>query len=132
MADELATQFTKTSDNTQYTQQFRRKKDQEEKEPIQIQVDYRNKELYNSLLTEEEKIEAFAGCARSSPDPDHIHYEFIKKMARPEKIKIPNAQTQDETQSSITTKFGDMERERMLEMVRHHRILGLIFHERLH
>jgi ribosomal protein S7 len=31
MADELGTQFTKTSDNTQYAQGFRRKKDQEEK-----------------------------------------------------------------------------------------------------
>jgi hypothetical protein len=31
--------------------------------------------------------EALAGCARSSPGPDHIHYELIKKMARLDKKK---------------------------------------------
>jgi hypothetical protein len=78
-----------TSDNTQYTQEFRRKKDQEEKEPIQ--VNYENEKPYNSPLTEEEMNEALAGCAGSSPSLDHINYEFIKKMVRPEKTKILNA-----------------------------------------
>jgi hypothetical protein len=78
-----------TSDNTQYTQEFRRKKDQEEKEPIQ--VNYENEKPYNSPLTEEEMNEALAGCAGSSPSLDHINYEFIKKMVRPENTKILNA-----------------------------------------
>jgi hypothetical protein len=61
--DKLAMQFAKTSD----TQEFRRKMDQEEKLPIQ--VDYGNEEPYNSPLTEEELDEALAGCAGSSPGP---------------------------------------------------------------
>jgi hypothetical protein len=82
MAEELATQFTKTSHKSS------KKKDQEEKEPIQ--VDYGNEEPYNSSLTEEEMDETLAGYASL----DHIHYEFIKKMAQPGKIKILNAYEQ--------------------------------------
>jgi hypothetical protein len=89
MANELATQFTKTSDNTQYTQESRRKKDREEKTPIQVNCE--NEEPYNRPLTEEEMDEALSGCAGFSPGPDHIHCEFMKKMARPEKMKILNA-----------------------------------------
>jgi hypothetical protein len=81
--------ITENSDNTQYTKEFRRNNDQEEKEPIQ--VNYKNEKPYNSPLTEEEMDEALAGCAGSSPGADHINYEFIKKMARPEKTKILNA-----------------------------------------
>jgi hypothetical protein len=32
--------------------------------------------------------EALLGCVGSSPGPDHIHYDFIKKMARTEKLKL--------------------------------------------
>jgi hypothetical protein len=32
--------------------------------------------------------EVLAGCAGSSSGPDPIHYDFIKKMARTEKLKL--------------------------------------------
>jgi hypothetical protein len=32
----------------------------------------------NSSLAEEELDEALANCAGSSPDPDHIHYDFLE------------------------------------------------------
>jgi hypothetical protein len=48
----------------------------------------RTKNRKNSSLIEEELDEALAGCAGSSPGPDHIHYDFIKKMARTEKFKL--------------------------------------------
>jgi hypothetical protein len=69
MVDKLAMQFAKTI----VTHKSSEKKDQKEKEPIQ--VDYGNEEPYNSTLTEEEMDEALAGCAGSSPGLDHIHYE---------------------------------------------------------
>jgi hypothetical protein len=62
-------------------------KRQEEGKPLH--VDYKNEEPYNSPLTEEELDEVLAGCAGSSPDPDHKHYQdFIKKMTRTKKLKL--------------------------------------------
>jgi hypothetical protein len=84
MTDELAKQFSRASGSTQYKDDF--KKEQEEGKPLH--VDYKNEEPYNSPQTKEELDEALAGCAGPSPDPDHIHYEFIKKMARTEKLKL--------------------------------------------
>jgi hypothetical protein len=84
MADKLAKQFPRPSANTQYKDDFKKKKEQEEGKPLH--VDYKNEEPYNNPLTEEQLDEALAGFAGSSPGPDHMHYDLIKKMARTEKL----------------------------------------------
>jgi hypothetical protein len=73
MADELAKQFSRASASTQYKDDFKRKKEQEEEKPLH--VDFKYEELYYSPLTEEELNE-------------HTLYDFIKKMARTEKLKL--------------------------------------------
>jgi hypothetical protein len=61
---------------------------EEQEEGKSLHGDYKNEELYNSPLTEWEFDEALARCAGSSPDSDHIHFDFFKKIARTEKLKL--------------------------------------------
>jgi hypothetical protein len=87
MADELAKQILRASASTQYKDDYEKNKEHEVGKPLH--VDYKIKEPYNSLMTEDELDEAQAECAGSSPGLDHIHYDFIKKMAnRTEKLKL--------------------------------------------
>jgi hypothetical protein len=47
-----------------------------------------NQEEYNSLLTEEESETVLSSVTGSSPGPDEIHYELLKQMGRPERMKL--------------------------------------------
>jgi hypothetical protein len=58
-------------------------------------------------FTAEEMDEALAAYAGYSPGPDHIHYEFIKKIARAEKIKIPNAYEQIWRSGTFPTSWSE-------------------------
>jgi hypothetical protein len=75
IVDKLTKQFSRASASTQYIDDLN-KKEHEEGKPLHD--DYKNEKL----------DEALAGCAGSSPGPDQIHYKFIKKMARTEKLQL--------------------------------------------
>jgi hypothetical protein len=60
MANLLAEQFAETSSDGQYTQAFRKRKAEEEKTQITINVD--NTEPYNCSITEEELDQALKSC----------------------------------------------------------------------
>jgi hypothetical protein len=47
-----------------------------------------NQEEYNSLLTEEESETVLSSVTGSSPGPDETHYELLKQMGRPERMKL--------------------------------------------
>jgi hypothetical protein len=62
--------------STQYKDDFKKKKEHEEGKPLHD--DYKNEKL----------DEALARWAESSPGLDQIHYKFIKKMARTQKLQL--------------------------------------------
>jgi hypothetical protein len=51
-------------------------------------IDLSNKEPFNGPLTEEELDEALSECKGSSPGPDDIHYEFLKKIYRKTRLNL--------------------------------------------
>jgi hypothetical protein len=77
IANKLASQFSKTSSNANYPSNFGKKKKETERQKINIYLS--NKEPFNVPLTEEKLDEALSECKGSSPGPDDIHYEFLKK-----------------------------------------------------
>jgi hypothetical protein len=47
-----------------------------------------NTEPYNCPITEKELEQALKSCIGSSPGPDQIHYDFLKQIERPERLKV--------------------------------------------
>jgi hypothetical protein len=86
MADLLDKQFAETSSDEHYSQTFKEKK--KKAEETGITIDPYNEESYNGPRTEEKLDTALASCTGSSPGPDEIHYDFIKQMNRPERMKL--------------------------------------------
>jgi hypothetical protein len=70
MTNLLAKRFAETSSDGQCIQAFRKRKSEEEKTQITINVN--NTEPYNCPLTEEELDQALKSCTGSSPVPDQI------------------------------------------------------------
>jgi hypothetical protein len=81
MADLLAMQFADTSSDEHYSQTFKEKK--KKAEETGINIDIFNEENYSGPLMEEE-----LDTALTSPGPDDLHYDFLKQMNRPERMKL--------------------------------------------
>jgi hypothetical protein len=57
-------------------------------EKVEITINMENNDPFNGPLTEEELKNALHKCKRTSPAPDYIQYEFLKRMGTKKRSKL--------------------------------------------
>ena len=78
ICNKLAYTFASTSSTRNYSNSFQNIKQQEEANPLNFNV--RNEEIYNKPITMSEMLSALSQCRNTSPGPDEISYDMIRKL----------------------------------------------------
>ena len=89
ICEKIADSFTKTSSTNNYTNEFQQFKNIHEQNTQPIPED-NNAEDYNDIFSINELENALISCKGSSPGPDTIQYEMIKKMNKQNKKELLN------------------------------------------
>lgn len=89
ICQELAESFAKSSSTCNYTNEFQQHKLIQEQNALIIPED-NNTEDYNDIFSISELENALISCKGSSPGPDTIHYEMIKRMTQINKKQLLN------------------------------------------